>query len=165
MARYKYKNDYKSVTTPDGGTEYVYVGEYYENRVGRKQAVLCAACSLLITLLYLAAGMQNGECGRTVYVLLPYAGAALPLIYLFAGCIRLLRNRSNLTRNQYETGLPRVKRSLVAAAALLCAALIGAVFLIIQNRNTQDIIFAILCLCAALLCILLRIMTARHPKL
>lgn len=154
MARKNYKDDYKPRVGADGGTEYVYEGEYFENKAGKKKAGLCFVSCILITLVYLGAGMLDTVGGRVFYVLLPYAGAALPLIYLFAGCIRLIRSGDKLTRKQYETGLPRVRRCLLALAVLIAVSLLGsAILMIVEGYTLADGIYAGLCLLILGLCI------------
>lgn len=130
-----YGKDYKK-----SGDGYEYVGAWYETSLPAaelKQEAKFLGGKLLAASLLLACGLSVNNIGsHTFWVLIPYAGMILPVIYGWMGCHAMMRtakkrqeqkqivhldraeHASHLRRSEYEQEFRRPLRCGIATAVL-----------------------------------------------
>ena len=130
-----YGKDYKK-----SGDGYEYVGAWYETSLPAaelKQEAKLFGGKLLAASLLLAGGLSVNNIGsHTFWVLIPYAGMILPVIYGWMGCHAMMRtakkrqeqkpivhldraeHASHLRRSEYEQAFRRPLRCGIATAVL-----------------------------------------------
>ena len=130
-----YGKDYKK-----SGDGYEYVGAWYETSLPAaelKQEAKFFGGKLLAASLLLACGLSVNNIGsHTFWVLIPYAGMILPVIYGWMGCHAMMRtakkrqeqkpivhldraeHASHLRRSEYEQAFRRPLRCGIATAVL-----------------------------------------------
>ena len=129
-----YGKDYKK-----NGDGYEYVGAWYETSLPAaelKQEAKFFGGKLLAASLLLACGLSVNNIGsHTFWVLIPYAGMILPVIYGWMGCHAMMRtakkrseqepivhldraeHASHLRRSEYEQAFRRPLRCGIATAS------------------------------------------------
>jgi len=116
----KYNRDYRIATDERGSQEAIYEGEYFvlSHAVTRREWLFVIGLPLLVmSALWLAAGWQNTDAGRTLYIMLPLVAALAPLGMLWGRAVRLLRPAA-FTRKERDrlAGLP----NLAVVFAIFC---------------------------------------------
>ena len=167
-----YGKDYKK-----SGDGYEYVGAWYETSLPvaeLKQEAKFLGGKLLAASLLLACGLSVNNIGsHTFWVLIPYAGMILPVIYGWMGCHAMMRtakkrqeqkpivhldraeHASHLRRSEYEQAFRRPLRCGIATAVLAWTSFAADIVIVTAYREQAvwpvEIFFAA---DAFLLCIL-----------
>ena len=167
-----YGKDYKK-----SGDGYEYVGAWYETSLPAaelKQEAKFLGGKLLAASLLLACGLSVNNIGsHTFWVLIPYAGMILPVIYGWMGCHAMMRtakkrqeqkpivhldraeHASHLRRSEYEQAFRRPLRCGIATAVLAWTSFAADIVIVTAYREqavwSVEIFFAA---DAFLLCIL-----------
>ena len=132
--RKKYNADYKLAPDERGRMTAVYAGERYTlaRRLSLREKLFGFILPLAaFSALWLAAGWQNTEAGRVLYIMLPLVAALAPLALLWGKAGALLRPKEHTRRERDRlAALP----ATAAVFAVFCgvsacgAALAGTVF-------------------------------------
>jgi hypothetical protein len=157
VSRNRYVGDYRLVESIDGRgrirTDYEYTGAYYAHAGGADAArrlltralVACGAAWLA----FVGALTPVSRAGKTLYVLLPFAFAALPLGLMTATVIRTLRAGEKLEHRHADQLENRCPACSFLVMLLCAAALIGEGVNLVRGAQmlAGDVAFAA---CAAL---------------
>ena len=106
-----YLKDYKK-----NGDGYEYVGAWYETSLPAaelKQEAKFFGGKLLAASLLLACGLSVNNIGsHTIWVLIPYAGRILPVIYGWMGCHAMMRTAKKRSEQEPIVHLDRAEHAL-----------------------------------------------------
>lgn len=161
MSMKKFRDDYEIVTTVDDrgnpSRKAVYTGQYFEVsldgagvRKFRWQNLLLLAVTVG---LHFGAGFLDNQGMRQFYIILPYAFAFLPMIYLGAGVFRLPGEVRPFRREEVELSFNRMRSSRIGLIIFLGLGALGeAGFFLFTSALEQpalEILFLALELIAA----------------
>ncbi len=158
MSRNRYVGDYRLVESIDARgrirTDYEYIGAAYVHAGGADAARrligrALGACAVGWAA-FVGALIPVSRAGKTLYVLLPFAFAALPLGLMTATLIRVLRAGDRLEHRHADQLENRCPACTFFVALLCAAALIGEAVNLLRGAQMRpgDAVFAA---CAALL--------------
>lgn len=153
MVTRKYIKDYKfSESVTQGGkikTDAVYVGNYYRfvNPEGAsKLRRLLLPLTVLAWVLYIVPLFPLTAAMHLMYVALPYAFAALPLGYLTASALVLMRNKAPFIRSIADKLSDRIPVCSMWTMVLTGVALVGEIVTAIvspERMMVWDIVFSV----------------------
>lgn len=152
MKETKYRDEYKIEIDETGKKpkkKAVYNGDYYvleggaERLKGMRKLYTVYACSML--LLYFVGAIFDFSGSRTLYVIIPYAFAILPLAYMTVGVVKLWFLEPKMEHFSYDTTVLRVHRSCKAVMILSAAAAACEIVYMFTSTeasgNVRDYIF------------------------
>lgn len=152
----RYLKDYisDSKITKNGriANEVKYIGDYYEFQLEEKEykkmRLILLGSTLLIFVLFLLAGLLNGDGSFKFYILMPYICIFLPLLFLLQGYLSTPRKRKQMEYAVYDRSYLKVKFSLVGLIAASSVTVLGDIVFIFreikQINLTYEISFCIL---------------------
>ena len=152
MVSTKYAPDYRleNVVDPATGklrTVPVYRGPLFsfsrERETVARMKRLYPILTGLSVLVYALLLTTNTAAGRTMYVMLPFAGLCFPLLYAVLGCRRLLTAKAQVTREHRDKIEHRLAGSAAAMLALAGISFAGfCVYAILRGAQGQDFLLA-----------------------
>ena len=152
MISTKYAPDYRLENEVDPATGKirtvpVYRGPLFsfcqEQQTAARMKRLFPLLTGLSVLAYVLLLTTNTAAGRTMYVMLPFAGLCFPLLYAALGCWRLLTAKAQVTREHRDKIEHRLTGSAAAMLALAGISLAGfCVYAIVRGAQGQDFLLA-----------------------
>ena len=149
----KYVNDYVIVEDYDPVrkkliTRAVYNGRYFgfvhADNI-KKIKTLYLSLSAVIFLSYVLILFINAPCSHNWYTMVPLAVMMLPLIFMGASALRLIRAGEKMTREHRDKVTNRYRVVTLASLILSGAALIGhVVYSILVHDTGRDILYYVL---------------------
>ncbi len=117
----------------------VYVLEMSDS--GKKQSSCVNFAFVLgIAAFQLLAGMINQDSSRTGWVVFLYLFTYLPLIYAFFGVFTYWSAGTTMTCLQYQHGLMRIKKSLLAVLAMDVIGIAFELLYMVLHRNGMHLV-------------------------
>jgi len=109
--------------------DYEYIGAYFKIDVPtdslKRIKVWCAVMAGAIAGLFVLAGLTNAAGSRVMYVMLPYVGAMLPIVFMLADVYQIARYQKPMTLKQYDHSVLQLKAVTVATLALTSVSAVG----------------------------------------
>jgi len=155
MAGRKYKKDYDLVETRSEKGKYSLEAEYkgktygIENPPGdvKRFAVVIIVLLAFMWCLFIAAFTQNGNFGRTLYVIIPYAFNAVPLYLCSDSAVRLLWTKPPYRQRDYDR-VTRARGYVIAVWVLTGIAAAGSGITLLAAQKGMflaDALFFVFC--------------------
>lgn len=144
--RNKFKGDYRETTRLDANgrvvRDYDYVGRFYvlpfDEKTKRRTAWINLCYVLAITAVQVLAGLLNQDSSHTFWIVYPYLFLYLPLFYAFFGVHAYSEASLRMQSAQYEQGLVRIRKSLIAVLVLAAVnAVLDIVYIIIHRGEIR----------------------------
>lgn len=152
MAKKKYVRDYELSDTLDAKGRVrsvpVYVGAYFrfcDPAAAKKSGRLLVPAAVIGWLAYLMALWLPSGAGRLMYVILPFIFAAVPLWYVSAAVVTLLRAEQKLKRSEAEKVSGNLPSASIFGIILTAVSLIAEAITALaapDKLNAADIAFA-----------------------
>ena len=101
----------------------------------KRSAVVNLAFVLGIAVFQLLAGMVNQDSSRTSWIVFLYLFTYLPLIYAFFGVFTYWEAGTTMSCLQYQHGLMRIKKSLLAVLAMDVIGIAFELLYMVLHRN------------------------------
>lgn len=158
--RNRFKDDYKETTRLDAKGRVVrnfdYVGRIYVLPFDEKKKRMTSRVNLAfvagLTAIQVIAGLLNPDSSRTFWIVYPYLFIYLPLFYAFFGVYSYSEATTRMQSAQYQHGLVRIRRSLLAVMVLAAInALLDVIYMIIHRGEIRLGIELVYCLMFVLL--------------
>ncbi|MCL2462185.1 MAG: hypothetical protein FWF44_05915 [Defluviitaleaceae bacterium] len=143
-----YLESYEMRKGPDGKKEVIYTGKTYilpEDPARRRMAVFFP---VTMGLAFAFGGFNDSVIGVTMYAMLPFMLAFLPLALTWMYCWPLARGKLSYTELRKEKITKRLRLATIFIFILSLASLAGALVCAVINRlsDWEDILFIFCCI-------------------
>lgn len=144
MFNRRYRNEYEVVINEKTGKkELRYIGDYYRFEAGpEKLAERLRMYILLLGLivgLYIVGALIDSAGTRVMYVMVPYAVAIFPMVYLIMAVVRTGMEKGDMEHIAFDCSVTRIKKTTISNMVIMGISFVGDIIFIITKNDIIDI--------------------------